>query len=65
MVYKWLLIGLFFKKQLSNEGRGHDSGIFKLEPRELANVGATAIAELIPDPPQKGKAEQMAMSGGN
>jgi len=28
-------------------------------------VGATAIAELIPDPPQKGKAEQMEMFGEN
>jgi len=33
---------------LSGEGRGYGGGLPKLEPKELANVDATAIADLIP-----------------
>ncbi len=36
-------------EQLLSEGRVYGGGLHKLEPRELANVDATAIAELIPD----------------
>jgi hypothetical protein len=34
---------------LLGEGRVYGGGLHKLEPKELANVDATAIAEIIPD----------------
>lgn len=45
------------------EACGYGGGMFKLEPKELANVDAAAIAELIPDLRVEEKAEQMVMFG--
>jgi hypothetical protein len=50
-------------EQLLCEGRVYGGGMFKLEPRELANVDASAIAELIPDLHLNGNHEQLVMFG--
>ena len=36
------------KEQLLDEGRVYGGGLHKLEPKELANVDASAIAALLP-----------------
>jgi len=43
--------------------KGLRGGMFRLEPKELANVDASVIAELIPDLRVVEKAEQMVMFG--
>jgi hypothetical protein len=35
-------------EELLGEGRVYGGGLHKLEPKELANVDASAIAELLP-----------------
>jgi adenine-specific DNA-methyltransferase len=45
----WEVLNRLEPEQLLGEGRVYGGGLHKLEPRELANVDATAIAELIPD----------------
>jgi hypothetical protein len=41
----------------------YGGGMFKLEPKELANVDATDIAELIPNLHLKEKITQLKMFG--
>jgi hypothetical protein len=41
----------------------YGGGMFKLEPKELANVDATSIAELIPDLKLIEKTEHLKMFG--
>lgn len=50
-------------EQLLCEGRVYGGGMFKLEPKELANVDASAIAELIPGLDLNENHEQMVMFG--
>jgi len=57
----WRVLNTIGTDQLLSEGRVYGGGLFKLEPKELANVDATAIAELIPDLQLKGNAEQLKM----
>ena len=45
----WEVLNQLTPDQLLDEGRVYGGGLHKLEPKELANVDATAIAELIPD----------------
>lgn len=45
----WRILNEITPSQLLEEGRVYGGGLHKLEPRELANVNATAIAELIPN----------------
>ena len=59
----WRVLNSIGTDKLLSEGRVYGGGLFKLEPKELANVDASAIAELIPDLQQKGKAEQLVMFG--
>jgi len=59
----WHVLNKIGTSQLLSEGRVYGGGMFKLEPKELANVDATVIAELIPDLQLKGKAEQLEMFG--
>jgi adenine-specific DNA-methyltransferase len=44
----WEVLNRIAPEQLKGEGRVYGGGLHKLEPKELANVDATAIAELIP-----------------
>jgi adenine-specific DNA-methyltransferase len=46
---------------LLSEGKVYGGGMFKLEPKELANVDATAIAALIPGLQLNDKTEQLKM----
>jgi adenine-specific DNA-methyltransferase len=57
----WHVLNTIDTDQLLSEGRVYGGGMFKLEPKELANVDATAIAELIPDLHLKQKTEQLKM----
>lgn len=59
----WRVLNEISTDQLLSEGRVYGGGLFKLEPKELANVDASAIAELIPDLQMKKKTEQMEMFG--
>jgi len=45
----WRVLNDLRPEQLLGEGRVYGGGLHKLEPRELANVDATAIWELLPD----------------
>lgn len=45
----WRVLNELNPEQLLGEGRVYGGGLHKLEPRELANVEATAIWELLPD----------------
>ena len=40
-------------EQLLGEGRVYGGGLYKLEPKELANVPATEVAELLPSLPKR------------
>lgn len=59
----WERLNSFSTEQLLCEGRVYGGGMFKLEPKELANVGASTIAELIPDLHLNENHEQMVMFG--
>ncbi|KAF0215008.1 MAG: hypothetical protein FD174_4248 [Geobacteraceae bacterium] len=59
----WGVLNTISTEQLLSEGRVYGGGMFKLEPKELANVDATAIAELIPDLHVESKTEQLTMFG--
>lgn len=59
----WRVLNMISTEQLLSEGRVYGGGMFKLEPKELANVDATAIAELIPDLHVQSKPEQLSMFG--
>lgn len=59
----WRVLNEISTDQILSEGRVYGGGLFKLEPKELANLDASAIAELIPDLQLKKKTEQMEMFG--
>jgi adenine-specific DNA-methyltransferase len=59
----WAVLNSIGTDQLLSEGRVYGGGMFKLEPKELANVDATAIAALIPDLQINDKTEQLKMFG--
>ncbi|MBN1867871.1 Eco57I restriction-modification methylase domain-containing protein [Candidatus Sumerlaeota bacterium] len=44
----WQILNEIAPDQLLGEGRVYGGGLHKLEPRELANVDASAIAEVVP-----------------
>lgn len=45
----WEILNKITPEQLLNEGRVYGGGLHKLEPKELANVDATEIAEMLPN----------------
>ncbi|MGH7824329.1 MAG: Eco57I restriction-modification methylase domain-containing protein [Candidatus Binatia bacterium] len=45
----WEVLNELAPDRLPGEGRVYGGGLHKLEPRELANVNASAISQLIPD----------------
>jgi len=45
----WQVLNALCPDALLSEGRVYGGGLHKLEPKELANVDATVIADLIPD----------------
>ena len=53
----WKLLNEISPLTMLDEGRVYGGGLHKLEPKELGNVAAAAIAELLPDPvrPQEHK----------
>jgi hypothetical protein len=59
----WRALNTIGNEQLLSEGRVYGGGLFKLEPKELANVDASAIAELIPDLQLEEKTEQLVLFG--
>jgi adenine-specific DNA-methyltransferase len=60
---EWQVLNSISPDKLLSEGRVYGGGMFKLEPKELANVDATAIAALIPDLQLNDKTEQLKMFG--
>jgi len=57
----WRVLNNLCPESLLGEGRVYGGGLHKLEPNELANVDATAVAELIPDMHQPLKLKQLSM----
>jgi len=47
----WEMLNEITPEQLLGEGRVYGGGLHKLEPKELANVDATAIAQVAPEVP--------------
>lgn len=58
----WQVLNAIRPEQLISEGRVYGGGMFKLEPKELANLDATDIAALIPGW-QSEQEEQLRMFG--
>ena len=48
----WKMLNDICPQAMRGEGRVHGGGLYKLEPKELGNIPATAIAELLPDSAQ-------------
>jgi adenine-specific DNA-methyltransferase len=59
----WSVLNSIGTDQLLSEGWVYGGGMFKLEPKELANMDATAIAALIPDLQLNDKTEQLKIFG--
>jgi len=57
----WEMLNRITPEQLLGEGRVYGGGLLKLEPKELANVEVSQIAELIPDFRSLPKTEQLAL----
>lgn len=55
----WQVLNALSPDALLGEGRVYGGGLHKLEPKELANVDATAIADLIPGLVQPREAKQL------
>ena len=59
----WRVLNAIPPEQLIGEGRVYGGGLHKLEPKELANVNATAIAELVPGFRQRPPVRQLGLFG--
>jgi hypothetical protein len=57
----WEILNAIPREELTGEGRVYGGGLHKLEPKELANVGALAIAELVPDFRQQVAGRQLGL----
>ncbi len=54
----WQILNALSPDALVGEGRVYGGGLYKLEPKELGNVDASAIADIIPDLQPLGGVEQ-------
>lgn len=61
----WEVLNQLAPDKLLGEGRIYGGGLFKLEPRELSNVDASAIAKLIPDLGATRPLGQLVLFGNN
>ena len=59
----WKVLNAITPEQLIGEGRVYGGGLHKLEPKELANVSALAIAGLLPEFRQRPPVKQLALFG--
>jgi hypothetical protein len=59
----WEVLNQIAPEQLLGEGRVYGGGLYKLEPKELSNVEATTIAELIPGFKLNPKSRQLSLFG--
>ena len=59
----WEVLNQITPDQLLGEGRVYGGGLHKLEPRELSNVDASAIAKLVPDYQMPVSTTQIEMFG--
>ncbi|HPN33298.1 MAG TPA: Eco57I restriction-modification methylase domain-containing protein [bacterium] len=57
----WEVLNEITPGELLGEGRVYGGGLHKLEPKELANVDATAIAKLIPEFEAVGSSKQLGL----
>ena len=57
----WEVLNQIAPERLLDEGRVYGGGLHKLEPKELSNVDATAIAELIPGFKLNPKGRQLSL----
>ena len=46
----WKFLDGIRPEEMLSEGRVYGGGLHKLEPKELGNVPASALAELLPEP---------------
>ena len=61
----WEILNNITPDKLLDEGRVYGGGLHKLEPKELANVDASAIANLIPDFEAAQTSRQLELFGNN
>jgi hypothetical protein len=59
----WAVLNQIASEQLLGEGRVYGGGLHKLEPRELGNVNASSIVNLLPDFQDRRASVQMEMFG--
>ncbi len=57
----WKLLNQIQPRTLLGEGRVYGGGLHKLEPRELGNVPAGSISDLLPSPKSQKKSKQLDM----
>jgi hypothetical protein len=61
----WEVLNKIPPEQLLGEGRVYGGGLYKLEPKELSNVDATAISKLIPSFKLNPKVRQLSLFDGH
>ena len=57
----WERLNQIRPQAMLGEGRVYGGGLYKLEPKELGNVPAEAIAELLPDSARPRRSEQVKL----
>ena len=61
----WKLLNEICPLALLGEGRVYGGGLHKLEPKELGNVAAAAIAELLPEAARTRQGKQAELFDGS
>ena len=57
----WEFLNKICPEAMLGEGRVYGGGLHKLEPKELGNVPAEGIAELLPEPARSRREEQVEL----